>query len=281
MSKPKLSFSLKGAAPQAPPPRPNQAVRAFSADDDGEMQAPSSRAPPPVSRTVRKQQEEAARMDASTFDYDGVYDQMKQVEREMQHQKKEQDKDRKPKYMRSFFEAAELRERDRLRAESKMIQRERAAEGDQFGDKEAFVTSAYKAQQEEWKRAEEEERVREARERSKSRGVPNFRHKILEDEERRQKAAMDAIANAPRKPTTEPAPLSDKARAEHAQAQGLHVELNDDHQIVDQRDLLKRGLNVMKRKEREEPPPPSSSRAKRSQLMEDELLARLLGNDDA
>lgn len=42
-----------------------------------------------------------------------------------------------------------------------MIQREREAEGDEFKDKEAFVTQAYKDQMAELRRAEEEERRRE------------------------------------------------------------------------------------------------------------------------
>ena len=42
-----------------------------------------------------------------------------------------------------------------------MIQREREMEGDEFKDKEAFVTQAYKDQMAEVRRAEEEERQRE------------------------------------------------------------------------------------------------------------------------
>ena len=42
-----------------------------------------------------------------------------------------------------------------------MIQRERELEGDEFKDKEAFVTQAYKDQMAELRRAEEEERQRE------------------------------------------------------------------------------------------------------------------------
>jgi len=50
---------------------------------------------------------------------------------------------------------------DHLRAEEKMNQREREAEGDEFRDKDAFVTQAYKDQMAEVRRAEEEERKRE------------------------------------------------------------------------------------------------------------------------
>lgn len=42
-----------------------------------------------------------------------------------------------------------------------MMQLEREAEGDQFKDKEVFVTQAYKDQMAEVRKAEEEERKRE------------------------------------------------------------------------------------------------------------------------
>jgi coiled-coil domain-containing protein 55 len=42
-----------------------------------------------------------------------------------------------------------------------MIQREREAEGDEFRDKESFVTQAYKDQMVEVRKAEAEEKARE------------------------------------------------------------------------------------------------------------------------
>ena len=60
-----------------------------------------------------------------------------------------------------MLSTAATRKLDHLRAEEKMMQREREAEGDEFADKEAFVTQAYKDQMAEVRRAEEEERKRE------------------------------------------------------------------------------------------------------------------------
>ncbi|KAL4401125.1 alternative mRNA splicing regulator [Malassezia pachydermatis] len=288
MAPPKWSLSLKGAMAPAKAPAAGQARLQFDEEDaPSHVPNPSSRSAAPVSKAVRRQQAEAEAIDASTFDYDGVYDKMKQVERDMRQAKKEEDKSRKPKYMQNFMEAAEIRERDRLRAESKMIQRQRAAEGDEFAGKEAFVTSAYKEQQEELQRAEEEESIREARERQRSRGVAAFHQKILDEESRRRQATVDALADlkpddAAAAPVSEE--VTDRMKAEQAAKQGLKVELNDDHQIVDRRDLLQRGLNVMrKRKEPDnetQDTPPVSSRAKRSQLMEEALLAKLMGSDE-
>lgn len=69
-----------------------------------------------------------------------------------------------PKYIESFLQSASTRRLDRLRAEEKMLQHERDKEGDEFQDKEKFVTGAYKKQMEEVRKAEEEEKKKEGEE---------------------------------------------------------------------------------------------------------------------
>lgn len=122
---------------------------------------PAAEKPVLLSRAERKAQEAALALDASVFDYDGVYDTMKAAERKVEAAKAASEDKTKPKYIESFLAAAQTRKLDRLRAEEKMLQREREKEGDEFEDKEKFVTEAYKKQMEEVRQAEEEERVRE------------------------------------------------------------------------------------------------------------------------
>lgn len=69
--------------------------------------------------------------------------------------------ERQPKYIEGLLTSAATRRLDRLRAEEKMLQRERELEGDEFADKEAYVTQAYKDQMAELRKAEEEEKQRE------------------------------------------------------------------------------------------------------------------------
>lgn len=66
-----------------------------------------------------------------------------------------------PKYIGAFLKSAETRRLDRLRAEEKMLQHERDKEGEDFADKEKFMTSAYKKQLEEVRQAEAAEKKRE------------------------------------------------------------------------------------------------------------------------
>jgi hypothetical protein len=57
--------------------------------------------------------------------------------------------------------SSHTRKLDYLRAEEKMMQLEREAEGDEFADKESFVTQAYKDQMAAVRAAEEEEKKRD------------------------------------------------------------------------------------------------------------------------
>jgi coiled-coil domain-containing protein 55 len=63
--------------------------------------------------------------------------------------------------MDNLLASAEVRKRDYLIAQEKNYKKERETEGEEFAGKEKFVTSAYKKQQEEMRKAEEEERLRE------------------------------------------------------------------------------------------------------------------------
>jgi len=63
--------------------------------------------------------------------------------------------------MAQAIASAATRKLDRIRAEEKMLEKERELEGDEFADKDKFVTQAYKDQMAEVRRAEEEEKATE------------------------------------------------------------------------------------------------------------------------
>ncbi|KLO13523.1 hypothetical protein SCHPADRAFT_997291 [Schizopora paradoxa] len=222
-----------------------------------------------MSRAMKKRLEEEKKVDATVYEYDEVYDRMQEAKQRQKEQKELEALDRKPKYIGAFLESAQTRKLDRLRAEEKMLQREREAEGDEFADKEQFVTQAYKDQMEEVRKAEEEEKKREALHKSKkgfSSGMSHFYKQLLEQSEAEHTAAVTATTQSPvvtgptqskrqigpsapagpnltiTRPSDEP--LSDLERARIAASEGKKVELNDDNQIVDQRDLLSAGLNL-------------------------------------
>ena len=132
-----------------------------------------------MSKAMRRQLEEEKKVDSTLFEYDEVWDKMQETKLRQKADKEADAKERKvrriqrhcsitmltfsvqPKYISGLLTAAATRRLDHLRAEEKMIQREREAEGDEFAEKEQFVTQAYKDQMAEVRRAEEEEKKRE------------------------------------------------------------------------------------------------------------------------
>ena len=66
--------------------------------------------------------------------------------------------------MNQLIKSAEQRKIESERRTERKVQKERETEGDMYQDKEAFVTSAYKAKLAELKKLEEEERIAEQRE---------------------------------------------------------------------------------------------------------------------
>lgn len=151
--------------------------------------------------------------------------------------------------MDKFFELASVRERDRLRAQEKMLQIERQAEGDMYKDKEKFVTEAYKKQQEELSRLEEEENRREALMRKKTKGLTSFYLNMLNQEEEHHNEVIEAISKSHKvlKTDEESKEKTLEEMAKELNEKGIKVTINDDGEVVDKRQLLSAGLNIVKK----------------------------------
>jgi hypothetical protein len=198
---------------------------------------------------------EATEIDAAIYDYDAAYDALHAGRAAKKAAEQEDAAQRRPKYMETLFESAEQRKKDQLRARDKVLQREREAEGDEFADKEKFVTSAYKAQQEETRKAEEEEKKKQEleEERRRKQGMQGFHKHMLMEEEKRHaetQAAMEAAIQAAKESGTkpvveEPKEKSDAEIARELNAQGKNIILNEDGQVADKRQLLNAGLNIV------------------------------------
>ncbi|KAI1771410.1 hypothetical protein F4818DRAFT_213160 [Hypoxylon cercidicola] len=202
----------------------------------------------------RKHQEAAEELDPSIYDYDAVYDSLKPEKKATQ-----EDIERKPKYMKNLMASAAVRKRDALIAEEKKIARERAEEGDEYADKEKFVTEAYKKQQEENRRIEEEERKREEEEAKKNKGggMTAFYKDLLERGDKQHaevvKAAEERAKTGPKEgeETQEKKEKSEADVAREINQKGGTIAINEDGQVVDKRELLRGGLNLNAVKKRE------------------------------
>lgn len=163
------------------PARPVKLSNAF-ADADNEEQdrpkksprlAPSTTAAGAASnlsalRSSKLHDAQASLLDSSVYDYDAVYDTFSADAQKRNKASNTNGTASGPKYMTSLLTSAEQRKRDLLRAKEKVLQREREQEGEEFADKEKFVTGGYKKAQEEMRQAEEEEK-RKAEEEEKRR----------------------------------------------------------------------------------------------------------------
>ncbi|TXT07381.1 hypothetical protein VHUM_03101 [Vanrija humicola] len=285
-----LMAKAKGKQPAVPAKKPVSAMFGEDDDDDGSSRAPPNplagpsrkgaqgQAPRPpsnlLSRSERRAQEEAKKIDAAVFDYDGVYEDMKAAERKIEDARKAEDADKKPRFIESAIAAAQTRKLDRLRAEEKMLAREREAEGDEFADKETFVTEAYKKQMEEVRKAEEEEAEREAALKRSNRGpgLTSLYKSMLDEQSAKHEAAVSATQAKPAigpslaiRPPTKDDTFDDEEEfdpllAREAKstnykvgssginsATGKEMEINDEGEVVDKRSLLKAGLNIVKK----------------------------------
>ncbi|EPE10244.1 coiled-coil domain-containing protein 55 [Ophiostoma piceae UAMH 11346] len=268
----KSKAQRKGAQLSQPPP---SKYKTPAQDADGPLSSTSRFGSDLASAfTARKHVEAAEALDASIYDYDASYDAFKAAGKKKKGPAKEDGDDdndedgnaRKSQYMTSLRKMAEVRERDRRIAEDRKMQREREAEGDDFADKEKFVTEAYKKQQEENRKLEEEERKREEAEAARAAetgGMTGFYKELLVRDEQRQAAIQEALeqskisdskkgdADDEKDKKSDDQDEDTTTRARDINARGGNVAVNDDGEVVDKRQLLRGGLNVTARKKTE------------------------------
>ncbi|KAK2843918.1 hypothetical protein FQN49_005947 [Arthroderma sp. PD_2] len=204
----------------------------------------------------RKHANEAEALDPSIYDYDAVYDSLHAKPKSKTNPSNDDPSApaQGPKYMTALLRSADTRKRDQLRARDKLLAREREQEGDEFADKEKFVTAAYKAQQEEVRKIEAEEAEKEkeeAEKRKKGMGMAGFYRDVLKRDEQRHEEVVKLAEEAAKNKTTadkgdeETKEKSATQIAEELNARGARIAVNDEGEVVDKRQLLSAGLNVV------------------------------------
>ncbi|KAL6256841.1 hypothetical protein P5V15_011779 [Pogonomyrmex californicus] len=99
--------------------------------------------------------QKALNEDPTIYQYDEVYDDLERSKNQSDNAIKH--KEKKSKYIQKLLKTAERRKKEQEHRIERMVQKEREAEGEMYADKESFVTSAYRAKLEEFKKMEEEE----------------------------------------------------------------------------------------------------------------------------
>jgi len=160
-----LQLQIKGP-PKKPTarPAPVSAFRFNDGDEEDDVEADIARQAN-KKRTVRPEVEQqlkkALAEDPNAFDYDGVYEEMKGNQARPIHEDRAK---REPKYIGKLLEKAKVRAREQDIVYERQLAKEREKEDHLFGDKEKFVTGAYKKKLQEQAKWLEEERRREREE---------------------------------------------------------------------------------------------------------------------
>ncbi|KAL8496296.1 hypothetical protein ACS0TY_020131 [Phlomoides rotata] len=163
MSKYGLQLRVKPQQKKQPTRPPLPTPLGFDDDDDDNVERDILRQAykNKTHKDVEEQHKKTLEEDPTAFDYDGVYDQMK----EKQSRPKEMDqKDKKPRYIQGLIDKAKQREREHEIIYERKLAKERNQDEHLYADKDKFVTSAYKKKLAEQAKWMEEERLRELRE---------------------------------------------------------------------------------------------------------------------
>eukprot|EP00850_Spirogloea_muscicola_P019022 SM000181S03547 [mRNA] locus=s181:167199:169604:- [translate_table: standard] len=154
------------AAAAAQARRPAAAAPLLAAfRDDGEDDVEADIARQALKKRSQREVEDvhskALQQDPLVFDYDGVYDDIKAAKARPAQEDKAR---RESKYIGKLLDKAKQREREQDVVYERKLAKERAAEEHLYGDKDKFVTKAYRQKLAEQKQWLEDERRREAAE---------------------------------------------------------------------------------------------------------------------
>lgn len=145
----------------ARPPLPKPLGFQDEDEDDVEREIIRQASKNKALKEVEEQHKKALEEDPSVFDYDGVYDDMKQKVVCPQVQDRQE---RKPKYIQHLIKKAEERQREHDIIYERKLAKERSKDDHLYAEKDKFITSAYKKKLAEQAKWIEEERLRELRE---------------------------------------------------------------------------------------------------------------------
>lgn len=156
----RVQSSQQKNPPSRPPLPPSLGFRDED-EDDIEREISRQASKNKALKDIEEQHKKALEEDPSVFDYDGVYDEMKEkAVRPLAEDREE----RKPKYIQALIEKAKVREREHEIVYERKLAKERSKDDHLYAGKDKFVTSAYKRKLAEQAKWEEEERLRQLRE---------------------------------------------------------------------------------------------------------------------
>jgi len=174
--------------------------------------------------------------DASVFDYDSHFDSIQEARAEPKQKEKMA---RESRYIASLLETAEERKREQDVQYERQLAKERAAEDHLYGNKEKFVTAAYKKKLEEeakWKAEQRQKQAEEEQNAVEKKGhMGDFYRNILRNNVAFGTAAAGTEKTSDGAAATKPAVEKAKEGAKQQQQQQQPVEGGEDDDIMPER----------------------------------------------
>ncbi|KAL5704193.1 hypothetical protein ACHQM5_022651 [Ranunculus cassubicifolius] len=166
MDKIKYGFQIRTQPQDRQPARPsNVSAPGFGDSDDDEIDTNKVINRDAKQKSFLKGNEEkkkkAIEEDRSVYEYDGVYDQMKE---EAVRSLVQDQQEKKPKYMEAMMEKANERKLRHEIIHEKKLAKEMSKDEDIYADKLTFVTNSYKKNLADREQLKEKDRLRELRE---------------------------------------------------------------------------------------------------------------------
>ncbi|RKP36664.1 coiled-coil domain-containing protein 55-domain containing protein, partial [Dimargaris cristalligena] len=198
-------------------------------------------------------------VDPSIYAYDEVFDAMKEAKDRAKAQRMTSASKNKPRYIENLIKVAQQRKEDHAVVRERRILEQQGIDDEQFGDKEVFVTGGYKKHKgtlQDKNQEEQRQQERDIRDRQRLEGAGLYRQ-FIERSTDDHRAVVQAGVLGKRDTTSTTNQSSAKSDTGSDDVQGLihdaikrgeEVVLNDDQQVVDKRQLLKPGLNIIPKK---------------------------------
>lgn len=184
----KYGLQLRGpqsasAAKKTLPPPKKPSIFTHDDDDDEDSVEQAIARQAAKNRTLKEvelQHKAALEQDSTAFAYDEVYDDIKAKSAPSRKVDLEQSK---PKYITKLLDKAKARQQEQEIIYERKLLKEREREDHLYGDKDKFVTTAYKQKLAEQAKWIEEERIRELREQANEvtnkKDLSDFYHNLL------------------------------------------------------------------------------------------------------
>lgn len=184
----KYGLQLRGpqsasAAKKTLPPPKKASIFTHDDDDDEDSVEQAIARQAAKNRTLKEvelQHKAALEQDSTAFAYDEVYDDIKA---KSAPSRKVDPKQSKPKYITKLLDKAKARQQEQEIIYERKLLKEREREDHLYGDKDKFVTTAYKQKLAEQAKWIEEERIRELREQANEvtnkKDLSDFYHNLL------------------------------------------------------------------------------------------------------